>query len=707
MRNTFSALVFAMAVSCCTGMLVEVPAFADDAEPEAARASDAEPPASEPTIRFDPIVVTASRIAQPLRSVPAAISVVEKPDIQQGRQTISLDEPLNRVPGVLVQNSGNFAQDTRVQIRGFGTRAAFGLREIRVLVDGLPETLPDGQTQIDGIDLGAVERIEVLRGPASSLYGNASGGVIQLFTEDGPAKPSAQTRLMAGSYDLGKYEIKGGGRAGNAQLFLHSSYLHLDGFRDHGDTQAATLTGKLRYDVGDHTDVTILINGVHSPLADDAGGLTRQEVEEDRRQARALNLVQDAGEAVEQGRIGLVGRRYGEQSELSAYAYFLYRDFENQLPIPPSVPPEAGGVVTFHRRSPGGGARYVLQRPVLGWPSTVIAGLDAQYQDDDRRRFANVGGNRGALGLHQIERVTGVGPYLRGAVTLLEGLEANAGVRYDNIHFEVDVDTPPGSTDSGSRTMEAWSPSGGLSYSPRAWLSLFANAGTAFQVPTTTELANPNGPGFNPTLDPQTATSYELGGRGSWREVADGGLAAFVVDIDDELIPFESPSGRVAFRNAGRSRRYGLEVDWQARPLAALRWSGAVTWIAAEFRSYATEIGTFDGNDEPGIPEWQVYQEIAYRHRSGLYAALEAFLVDGYFVDDANTARSPSYELVNLRAGFERLLGRWSVEPFVGLNNLTDADYDGTVRLNAVGGRFFEPAPGFNVYGGVVVAVQL
>ncbi len=306
------------------------------------------------------IVVTATRLPQPLREVPAAVSVVEKSDIQGARQTLGLDEPLSRVPGVFVQNSGNFAQDLRIQIRGFGTRAAFGIREIKLLVDELPETLPDGQTQIDAIDLGAIDRVEVLRGPASSLYGNASGGVIQLFTEDGPDTPRVETRLTGGSYGLGKYQLKGGGQAGRAHLFVHSSYLQLDGFREHSATQSATLTGKLRYDVSDSTELTVLVNGVDAPTADDAGGLTRAEADADPGQARALNMELNAGEAVQQGRLGGVVRRRTEHTELSAYAYVLYRDFENRL----AVRPEAGdGIITFHRFGPGGGARSSV-RPV-------------------------------------------------------------------------------------------------------------------------------------------------------------------------------------------------------------------------------------------------------------------------------------------------------------------------------------------------------
>jgi iron complex outermembrane receptor protein len=462
------------------------------------------------------------------------------------------------------------------------------------------------------------------------------------------------------------------------------------------------------FPLNDRTAVTLLFNGVDSPTAEDAGGLTRAEADTNPRQASRLNAQLDAGEAVLQGRAGVVAHHRTDSSDLSAYAYGLYRDFSNRLPIPSNVPPEQGGIVAFHRFSPGGGVRYAVSAPLLRWDQQVTAGIDVQHQDDERRRFGNVNGQRGVLGLHQRERVTSVGPYVRESVFLRDDLEVSGGARYDSVDFAADVEFPASSGASGSRTLDAWSPAGGVRYSPRPWLSLFGDIGSAFQVPTTTELANPAGPGFNPDVGPQTATSYEVGGRTEWERVR-AEVVGFFIDISDELVPFElsSQPGRTFFRNAGRSQRYGFELDWQAYVLPSLRWTSAVTLIHAEFRDYTTSQGRFGGNDEPGIPAWQMYQELLYRHPSGVFTAVEAFLVDGYFVDDANANRARGYELVNLRAGYERTIGPWAIQPFVGLNNLTDARYDGRVRLNAQNGRFFEPAPGFNAYGGLAIRARL
>jgi iron complex outermembrane receptor protein len=665
---------------------------------------------AEQPLALEPVVVTATRLPQPLSEVAGSVSVVEQLDIQGAQKTVGLEEALDRVPGVLVQSSQDFAQDVRIQIRGFGTRAAFGIREIKVLLDGLPITDPDGQTQLDDIDLGAIQRIEVLRGPAGALYGNASGGVIEFFTEEAPAVPTAEVILTGGSYGLGKYQVKGGGRSGKAQFFLDGSYLQLDGYRDHSATQAGNFTGKLRYDIDESTDVMLLLTGVDSPEAQDPGALVREEADNHPRRPNPNSIRFDAGEEVQQVRVGTVARHRREWTDLSAYASFVYRNFDSNQPF--SRPGD--GVVTFERNSPATGARWSYRRALLGWQQTFTAGLDFQYQDDDRRRFMNDEGQRGELGLRQSECVTSVGPYVRQAVNLRDDLEISAGARFDWFQFDVDVDYPP-NTPSGTRTFEHWSPAGGLRWS---WLhgkpaglpelSLFAHVGTAFQTPTLTELDNPVGSGFNPNLQPQTSTTYEIGARADRAERFSAGVAGYYIDIDDELVPFDTEFGRTAFRNAGRSRRFGAEIDWQARLLAPLRWSGAITLLNSEYVDYTVDGVSFDGNDEPGIPSYWIYQELAYLGPAGLFAAVEAFFVDGYFVDDANLNRTTSYALVNLRAGYEYNFGEhWTVAPFLGLNNLANVNYDGTVRLNAVNGRFFEPAPTFNVYGGLAVIARL
>lgn len=672
----------------------------------------AQEPAPEERLQLDPIVVTATREARPLSDVPASVSVVEGLDVQGAQRGVGLEESLDRVPGVLVQSSDNFAQDVKIQIRGFGTRSAFGIREVRVLLDGLPETQPDGQTQLDDVDLASIERIEVLRGPAGALYGNASGGVIQLFTEDAPQQPTLGVTLTGGSYDYGKYSVKGGGTVGNAHLFMQGSYLQLGGYRQQSATQSGTWLAKLRYDFDPDTDVTLLANGVESPQADDPGALTAQEAAQHPERARPLNVQLDAGETVSQARLGATANHRAGWGDLSAYAYVMTRDFNNLLAIPPSL---GDGIVTFNRFAPGGGARWTLALPVLGFAQQLTTGIDLQYQDDDRSRFLNEDGAQGSRTLHQHERVGSVGPYLREELELGDGWELSGGMRYDAVNFDVGVDYPANSGGSDSTTYQHISPTGGVRWSWRegrperlSELATYLTVGTAFQTPTTTELGNPDGPGFNAQLQPQTSITYELGTRIGLSDFLKANAAAYDIEVDQELVPFESPSGRTAYRNAGQSRRIGLELDWQARLPLSLRYSGAVTLLDAHYQDYNLDGQNLAGNTEPGIPGYWIYQELMYQHSSGFFAALEAFLVGGYFVDDVNSASTGAYQLVNFRTGYQYAFNEhWLVAPFLGLNNLLNQNYVGTTRLNALGGRFYEPAPTFNVYGGLSVVATL
>lgn len=657
------------------------------------------------TTTLPPVVVSATRSDTPITEVPAAVSVVEQSDIQLGQPTITLDESLNRVPGVFPQNNFNFAQDQRLSIRGFGTRAAFGIREIKLIVDGLPETSPDGQTEIDTLDLGSVRRIEVLRGPVSSLYGNASGGVINIITEDGPARPFLETRLTGGYFGMQKYQTKTGGQIGKLNYFFNTSYFTINGYRNQSRSQNVIATGKLRYTISEQADLTTLLAFTDAPLAEDAGGLTLAQVKADRRQARDVNVTQGAGERLRQGKLGFVYRHEVLPGhELTITQYSMFRQFTGKLPIFPSA---GGGIVVFDRFGIGGGVKYSIDTPIGGFRNRLMIGLDTQYQIDNRRRFNNLNANRGALRFHQDEDVTSIGPFVRDEFYLQENFQLSFGLRYDSIEFGVKDRFLSDGEDSGSRTMTQLSPMGGILYSPWSFLTLYGNVSTAFQVPTTTEFANPNeGGGFNPDIEPQKAINYEVGARGTVLDRLSYDVALFWIVLDNELIQFEGSSGRIFFRNAGRSTRRGVEFHFDYPITQSLLWSLAYTYLDASFDRYRASSGNFADNDEPGIPPNQLFTELLYSHRSGLYGAFNILFVDNFFANDANTFQNEAYTVLNLRFGYETYLGNVRVAPFVGLNNLTDEHYNGLVRLNAAANRFFEPAPDFNAYGGLAMAYE-
>ncbi|CAN5315708.1 TonB-dependent receptor [soil metagenome] len=660
----------------------------------------ADPAQDDASPALEPITVEATRLESDLEKVPAAISVVGKDDVQLGRQQLGLDESLVAVPGVFLQDRYNFAQDLRVSIRGFGARAAFGIRGVRIVVDGIPETLPDGQGGVDSIDLGSVQQIEVIRGPVSSLYGNASGGLINIVSERGPEIPFVESRLSMGGFDFGKYQLKLGGDTGPFDYLVNLSDMSFEGYRDHSDTENTQLNGNFGYQIDDSSNVRLVLNLTDQPVANDPGGLTREESRMDPTAASQRNLDFNAGEQLDQQKIGLVyTKSFGELHELQLRNYYLWRDFLNRLPF------TDGGAVAFDRTFTGGGASYTYTGDFWGRSNRLIAGVDLERQDDDRERFDNDMGMLGALVFDQNEEVTSSGVFVQNEWSVLADLVLTLGLRHDEVDFEVKDRFLADGDDSGSRSLSETSPMIGLLYAAAPSVNLYAKISTAFETPTTTEFANPSGAGgFNPDIDPQLATNYEVGMKGTIARRTRYQAAVFTIDVEDELIPFElaGQPGRDFFANAGESSRRGVELALASEPLDGLRIGLAYTWSDFEFDEFMTDAGEdFAGNALPGVPEHLLYGEISWSHPSGFYTSLDALSVDEIFLDNANTETSDSYVVANLRTGFIGHSGDWEFAPFIGVNNVFDKAYTGNGRINAFGGRFYEPAPDRHIYGGI------
>jgi iron complex outermembrane receptor protein len=684
----------------------EVPAPALTGAPAAEEpASPADPDdAPEPTTpapALHPTTVRSHRIPEDLVEVPAAVGVVDGAEARLVRQQLALDEALHRVPGLFVQNRNNFAQDLRISTRGFGARSSFGIRGVKLYVDGIPATLPDGQTQVDDIEIGAIQHIEVMRGPASSLYGPAAGGVIGIFSDEPPEQPFVEGRLSFGSYGFQRYQLQGGGQLKRFGATLNGSHTRIDGYREQSRARSSLLHSKLVVDIDTSSDLSLVVGAVHSPLAEDAGGLTRQEVEEDRHQASPRNLLFDAGESVDQQRLGLVYRKsFGAAHEVAARGYGLHRDFDNRLPF------VTGGSVDLGRIVAGGGAGYAWTHQVFERANRLALGFDVDAQRDRRKRFDNDFGTRGPLGFDQDEDVTGVGVYLQDRLELGWDLDLVAGARYDRVEFDVTDRYLADGDDSGRTHFDDVSPAVGLLWSPLSALHLYFDFSTSFETPTTTELANPSGGGgFNRSLQPARARNLEIGAKGLLPGRLRYGLALFHIAVEDELVPFERSDmpGRIFFQNAGESTRRGLELDLTAEPITGLTATLAYTFSDFRFDRYQTPQGVFDGNRLPGVPKHLLFAELAARHPSGLWIAWEARYVGAFFANDANTVRTDPYWVSSLRLGHTLRVRRLEISPFFGVNNLFDEDYEDNVRINAAAGRYFEPAPTRNVYGGVTI----
>jgi iron complex outermembrane receptor protein len=655
---------------------------------------------------LEEVVVTATMIERTLERVPAAVSVITEDDIQLARQQLALDEALGRVPGLFMQNRYNFAQDLRLSIRGFGARAQFGIRGIKVLVDGIPETLPDGQGSVDSIDLGATSQIEVIRGPSSSLYGNASGGVISLTSEGGGMEPYAQLRVAAGRYGFQKSQLKFGGETDRVNYLVSVSDQELEGYRAQSAYENKLLTGRLDIDLGRDRSLLTVLNLTDQPLSDDPGGLTAAVVPVDPRSAAPLNVQFDAGESLEQTRLGFVYTTpAGERGAISARNYYAWRDFGNLLPV------LAQGIVDLERKFVGGGVSYSYDGFWLDRPNRFVAGVDFDDQDDDRRRYNNLNGVRGPLGFDQNEHVTSQGVFLQNELSVSENVQLTFGVRFDQVEFEItDRWLADGRDDSGSKQFDDTSPMIGLVVEITDDLNFYTTYSSAFETPTTTEFNRQDGlGGFNQVLEPQIARNFEIGLRGALGDSQRYEVAVFTIDVEDELIGREIPTspGRNFFENAGETTREGLEFSWIANPTDRIETTVSYTYSDFKFDRFTETIGaaSFDrsGLVIPGTAENTLFAELAYRAPRGWYAAADALYVDEQFGDNANAVVIPDYTLTNLRFGYDVDLGSFTLSPFVGVNNLLDEEYTSNVRINAAAARYFEPGPGRNGFAGITL----
>ncbi|MCK0745935.1 TonB-dependent receptor family protein [Chromohalobacter nigrandesensis] len=649
--------------------------------------------------------VTAPRLDRELYTTPAAVSVIEHDDIAAGQQRVRLDESLVRVPGVFLQNRDNFAQGERLAIRGFGARAPFGVRGITVMTDGIPYTLPDGQAQLDAIDLDSAERIEVIRGPSSVLYGNAAGGVLSVTTADG--RDDQKTRLGAeiGSDGYQKYRFSDGGVNGPWSHHVSVSALNFDGYRDQSQVEKYHLNAKVRRELGNDRALTAIVNLLDNPRSEDPGALKESEVDEDRQGAAPNSLALDAGQEVDQQVLGL---QYEDLSagpgELYVKGFYLQRDFEQQLPY------KGDSRINYQRDYYGASAEYHQDLLLGELPLRYVIGVDAARQEDDRDRH-NVDAVNGVTDRagDEMQTATSLGVFAQGDLDLTDKLTLSLGARYDRVDFDIDDDFDSDGDQSGDRAFREWSGSAGLSYRYLPTHQVYANTGTSFETPTFSEFANPSGVGgFNPAIEPQKAWNREIGLRGNFANGVDYDLALFSVRVRDELVPYNE-NGRDFYRNAGDSSRDGVELalGWQMTP--SWRLDSALTLAKYEFDEYKVksnnESNSYGGNRIPGLPEQTWNTQLSWQGLDERFATLETQYIGDMVADDANDVDVDDYWLVNLRVGDGwHLGGDTLLKGYVGMRNLFDREHFANVRLNGSYGRYYEPAPGRTVYAGMEVA---
>ena len=675
--------------------------------------------AAEATLRELPdVVVSASRREQETFDAPAAIQSVGREAIEAAGPQVNLSEVLNRIPGVTALNRQNYAQDLQVSIRGFGSRSTFGIRGLRLLIDGIPATMPDGQGQASSLDLGSTARVEVLRGPLAQLYGNAAGGVIQAFTASGVSPPSAEVGFTAGSYGLRRYSAtangrweQGDGRA--AGLLVDYNDLRSDGYRDHSEARRKLFNAKLDLSASADTSVTVVANVLDQPLSRDPLGLTRAQVQANPRQAVPIAYAQDTRKTISQRQVGLVAEhRFDSARSLTARVYTGTRDLDQWLAIPvaaQAAATSAGGVVDLDRRYGGLGLQYSHRIPTDLGLVNVVVGVDHDSMSERRRGFINDGGQRGALKRDEDNRVRNTDFYGQIAWDVGEAWTLIAGARSSRVRFTTrdDYVVAGNPDDSGRASYSAVNPVLGAVWRIDEAINLYAHIGRGFETPTFSELAyRPGGEsGLNLALNASRSRQAEIGAKFRLSPSQRFDVALFDIRTDDEIAVEANVGGRSTYRNVGATQRRGLESSYRQQFASA--WSSlvALTWLDAEFRdgfgSGPTAVPA--GNKLAGVPNRQLYAELAWvpDREQGPFAGVELVHAGRIYVNDANSDATSSVTLGNLRAGWRLPLGDWKLTLLARLDNVTDRDYIGSVIVNDGNQRFFEPAPGRNWLAGI------
>jgi iron complex outermembrane receptor protein len=687
---------------------------------------------------LDTVIIEAARSGKSDLDIPFSVDFINAEQVNRGEQGRTLGESLFPVSGVFLDDRYNPAVGEKINIRGIGSRASFGVRGIKILLDDIPLTMPDGQAQLSNIDLGSEGSVEIIKGPSSALYGNAAGGVINIKTEEPSHFPfSFQPSFTMGAFGYKKAEGKFSGTIGKYSYLLNMSKLNSDGFRDHSDFSSYAINSDLGMSVSSTLNLKLIFNYFDSPYALNPSSLTKGDAEMSPSSSRDYVKQQGAGEKSSQWQTG-VSMIFTPNSynRLEMNVYFITRDLTNPIP---------GRIINLNRNAAGFRSAYNYFLSLKNYDLNFTLGADIETQFDDRKEYSNLGLpanyssispedifdkiNYGDKLLDQEEKVIGIGPFLQGEVTF-SSLSFLLGLRYNNYKFIVDDRFfDDGSDDSGNRTMDKLSTAAGINYRVDELSKLYFNYSTSFQTPTTAELSNraDGKGGFNPDLLSEDIYSLELG----YKKVALLGLfnldaSLFYLRFSNLLIPYQIPASEETFyKNAGKAENKGIELTLEYFPFKDINASLSYSGYDFTFKDYLAEANVngvkqtyqLAGNSVPGVPSNKIAAGINYNSDEiGLFGSIRFIWEDKYFANDFNGpipgTTLPQSDFINdgyvktdLRFGYLLQTDFTNAQFFFGVNNIFDVKYNGSIVPNADGYRFFEPAPGRNWYGGVRLSV--
>lgn len=651
---------------------------------------------------------------------PAAVSVVSGDDLRNSTAQVNLSESLGSVPGLQIQNRQNYAQDLQLSVRGFGSRSMYGVRGVRVYVDGIPATMPDGQGQTSNIDINSIDKVEVLRGPYSALYGNASGGVVNIDTQTGSQPTTLTAGTYFGSYGSWRNSVKASGstgdgsHAGDVNYTISGSRFTTNGYRDHSGTQKNLGNARLGVRIDDVSTLTLMLNSV-SVEANDPGGLTRAEWKDNPRQSPRGDTY-NTRKSLDQTQVGLrYQREMSENDQLTLTTWHGERHTTQYQSIPVAVqknPAYPGGVIVLERKYSGIDTRWKHQDQIGSVPFSVIGGLDYETMTERRQGFQNYVidngttelGEKGEQRRNEKNVMWNLDPYLQTSWDLTPKWTLDAGMRYSTVSFDsTDYYVTTGNgDDSGSKRYHKLLPMGSLNYAVTDAWNVYLSAGRGFETPTINELSyrsvDGSQTGLNLGLKPSTSDTVELGSK---TRIGYGLLTAavFQTNTDNELVVEDSSNGRSVYKNAGKTRRQGVEMSFDQQFAENWQMKMAWTYLDATYRNSTCDDSgscTPSGNRLPGVAKNMGYASLAWAPEQGWHAGADVRYMGSIQADDENDAKAPSYTVVGLSTGYKFGWDKWSLDLFSRVDNLFDKAYVGSVIVNEGNGRYYEPAPGRN-----------
>lgn len=662
-------------------------------------------PAVAQTENPDDFVVSATRQARDPLDVPASVDKINQDTLEKAASfQVNLSETLTRVPGLVINNRNNFAQDLQISIRGFGARATSGVRGVRLFSDGIPATMPDGSGQISHFSLSSTESIEVLRGPFSSLYGNSSGGVILLTTENPQPGTELEVNQIFGSDSTRRSGIKLNKGNGEVGIVIDASTFRTDGYRENSKARRDNFNSKLVWNLTSDTRLSWVVNYVDIPLAQDPAGLTAAQLAQNRKQGSPASVANNSNKTVEQSQTGIVlEHQFNAGTSVTFSPYYGDRKIRQVL--------ASTAVIDLKNEYSGADLKFAHQANLLEKPLFLTAGLTVGELEQARLGFfgASTTPNR-----DESNTASQFDQYVQAEYFFTDKLSMLTGLRNSSIDINSNDQFLSNGNGSGSKKYEEVTSNLGFTYRLQPNISTYISYGEGFETPTLLETAYipPTTLSFNSALEPAKSEQFEVGLKAKFNATKVN-AAIYTVDTDNEIVVDTTAGGVSSFKNAGSTSRVGAELAVQHALNSQWQANAAVNLIRVTYdNAFASQVNGNPvqvpaGNSLPSIPKKTFFGELVYKPSSQYEAATELRYVDSLFANDVNTALAPSYSVVNLRASKDwPMAGGWNVRTYARADNIFDKQYVGSVIVNQTAGQFFEPASERQFLLGVTVGMK-